>query len=253
MRSEITIRPLRASDGRAVAFTFGRLSMRSRYQRYFSPKPALAARELSIRLGVDHWHHEALIAFSPPPRMPIGIARYVRLDDFDAAEVAVEVVDSWQHRGVGTALIVSLTERARAAGIRRLHMAMLRDNAGARALARKLGPPTGPTPHAVPPRPATVLPAAGNVVELIYSLSEELSPAAGSSGAGESSPPSPSAPTATGVGFGAGSITVSRTSPSPSVLPSPEPEPEPSDVSTWTVEPEGTCERRTKSASGSST
>ena len=80
----ITIRELEPSDRRALAFTFGRLGERSRYQRYLTPKPSLSARELSRLVSVDHWHHEALIAYSPPPRAPIGIARYVRLDEFDA-------------------------------------------------------------------------------------------------------------------------------------------------------------------------
>jgi RimJ/RimL family protein N-acetyltransferase len=237
MGREITIRELAPSDHRAVAFAFARLSERSRYQRFFTTMPDLPARDLARLVDVDYWHHEALIAFSPPPRTPIGIARYVRLADFDAAEVAITVVDGWQRHGVGTALLAALTERARAAGIRRFHMSMLRDNRAARALAGHVGP-------------ATVVAAAGNVVELSYSVAAGSSAPAGSSGPGSSlpSPPSP-APTATGCGFGAGSITVSLTSPSLS-LPSPS-----TDVgqSTTTVEPDGTCERRTKSASGSST
>jgi RimJ/RimL family protein N-acetyltransferase len=237
MRPDITIRELHASDRRAVAFAFRRLGARSRYQRYFSPKAELAPRELTRLVNVDHWHHEALIAFSPPPRAPIGIARYVRLDEFDAAEVAIEVVDAWQQRGVGSALLVALSKRARAAGISHFHMAMLRDNRAARKLANHLGP-------------ATVVAAAGNLVEVSYSVSAGSSVPAGSSGPDSSlpSPPSP-APTATGVGFGAGSITVSLTSASEGgSAPS-----SPAGQSTITVEPDGTWERRTKSASGSST
>jgi RimJ/RimL family protein N-acetyltransferase len=186
----ITIRELVPTDRRALAFTFGRLSPQSRYQRYFGPKAELGPRDLRILLDVDHWHHAALIAFSPPPRAPIGIARYVRLEEFDVAEVAIEVVDSWQHRGVGTALMAALAERASAAGIRHFHVSMLRDNVAARALARKFGPPT---------QPATVIAAAGNVVELDYSVSAGSSVPAGSPGLGSSPPSAPSpAPTATG-------------------------------------------------------
>jgi RimJ/RimL family protein N-acetyltransferase len=156
MGRDITIRELRSSDRRALAYTFGHLSEHSRYQRYFSLKRELTPRELAMLMRVDHWHHEALIAFSPPPRSPIGIARYVRMDEFDVAELAVEVVDGWQRQGVGTALLVALSERARAAGIRRFHVAMLRDNKAARALANHFGP-------------ATAQAAAGNVIELNYS------------------------------------------------------------------------------------
>ena len=136
----ITIRELEPSDRRMVAFTFGRLSERSRFQRFFSAKPMLTPRDMTRLLDVDHWHHEALIAFSPPPRAPIGIARYVRLHEFDAAEVAIEVVDGWQRRGVGTALISALRERAILAGIRHVTVTMLRENRGARVLAAQLGP-----------------------------------------------------------------------------------------------------------------
>jgi len=183
----ITIRELTPSDCHAVAFTFGHLSAQSRYQRYFTPKDALAPRELRLLMAVDHWHHEALIAYSPPPRAPIGIARYVRLEEFDTAELAVEVVDGWQRHGVGTALLEALTERAARAGIARFQAAMLRENRAARALVSHLGP-------------ATVLAAAGNVVELSYSLSGESSAPAGSSEPGSPPASPPSAPTPTGVG-----------------------------------------------------
>jgi len=36
----------------------------------------------------------------------------VRLEEFDVAEVAVEVVHSWQRHGVGTARTEALPERA---------------------------------------------------------------------------------------------------------------------------------------------
>jgi RimJ/RimL family protein N-acetyltransferase len=153
----ITIRTLAPSDEHALAFMFSRLSERSRYQRYFTARPTLSARELRDLLGVDHWHHEALIAFSPPPRAPIGVARYVRLDEFDAAEIAVEIIDEWQHHGVGTVLLAALADRARAAGIRRFHMSMLRDNRAARSLAGHFGP-------------AIVFSSSGNVVQASYAL-----------------------------------------------------------------------------------
>ena len=239
----ITIRELDASDQRKLAFTFGHLSDRSRYQRYLTAKPVLSARDLTLLMNVDHWHHDALIAVSPPPRAPIGIARYVRLDEFDTAEFAIEIVDGWQRRGVGTALMYALRDRAIRAGIHHFTVSMLRDNAGARALAAHLGP-------------LEAAAAAGSLVELRFGLGYSLcgasSEAAGPSSDPDGSPPlspPPSAPTPTGVGAGAGSITVSLTSASAGgSAPS-----SPAGQSTITVEPDGTCERRTKSASGSST
>lgn len=160
----ITIRELLPSDRPAVAFTFRHLGERSRYQRFLTTKPALAPRELDRLLDVDHWHHEALIAYSPSPRAPIGIGRYVRLDDdYEAAEIAIAVVDGWQCRRVGTALLDTLRERALLAGIRHFTASMLRDNAGARALAAHLGP-------------ARPLGGAGsNVIALRFSLERAIS------------------------------------------------------------------------------
>jgi RimJ/RimL family protein N-acetyltransferase len=138
----VVIRELARSDRAAVEFAFGRLGARSREQRFLGFKPALTVRDLEQMTNVDHWHHDALIALSPPPRAPIGIAHYFRLEEFDVAEVAVEVVDSWQRRGVGQAIVSALSERARGAGIRSFVATMLRDNRGANALTRQFGPYT---------------------------------------------------------------------------------------------------------------
>ena len=135
------IRPLSAADRRAIAFSFARLGERSRYQRFLAPVRELTPAQLELMAHVDHWHHEGLIAYSPVPRSPIGLTEYVRLDAFDEAELAVAVVDAWQRRGIGSALATALRERALAAGVRRFNATVFAGNAGALALARKLGRP----------------------------------------------------------------------------------------------------------------
>jgi L-amino acid N-acyltransferase YncA len=51
----------------------------------------------------------------------IGVARYIAPpSDPGAAEVAIEVDDEWQGRGIGRALMSALVDRARAEGIDRL-------------------------------------------------------------------------------------------------------------------------------------
>src|SRR6185437_8992523 len=57
----------------------------------------------------------------------VGVARYVRTGS-DVAEPAVLVVDDWQGRGVGTALLQQLIERAQAEGIRRFEAPILSSN-----------------------------------------------------------------------------------------------------------------------------
>jgi RimJ/RimL family protein N-acetyltransferase len=135
----MTIRPLDRGDRAALAFVFSRLSAQSRYQRFLFPRREPSEAELKQLVAVDHWHAESVIAFEDVPRRPLGTARYVRLDEFDVADIAVEVVDEWQRRGVGGALMRELRTRALRAGIRQFRATMLSDNRGARALARELG------------------------------------------------------------------------------------------------------------------
>lgn len=135
----IVVRQLTDGDRPALAFALRHLGERSRYQRYLTGTPDLAGRELARLLSVDHWHHEVLIALHTPPRIPVGVAEYVRGEDFESAELAVAVADDWQRHGVGVALAQGVAERALAAGIRRLTATLLRDNLAALALLRRLG------------------------------------------------------------------------------------------------------------------
>jgi acetyltransferase len=131
---------LTPSDRRAVAFSMRHLGERSLQQRYLGAVRQVPESELDRLTRLDHWHHEALIAWSPVPRTPIGVAEYVRLTEFDQAEIAVAVVDGWQGRGIGRALMSALQVRALAAGIRNFIATMQSGNRAALAVARELGP-----------------------------------------------------------------------------------------------------------------
>jgi GNAT superfamily N-acetyltransferase len=135
----LLIREVTPADRAAVAFSLEHLGLTSRHQRYLAATPRVWPRELDRLMTVDHWHRETLIAFSLVPRAPVGVAEYVRLESFDVAEVAIAVVDRWQHHGVGRALMDALRERAFAAGIRHFEVTLLRDNKRALALARTVG------------------------------------------------------------------------------------------------------------------
>lgn len=137
--SDVLIRELTASDRAALAFMFRRLGVQSRFQRFLGAGPVLDPAEVNRLTRADHWHHEALIAWSPVPRTPVGVTEYVRLDDFDVAEPAIAVVDGWQRHGIGRELLLALGARAVHAGIRRFAVTTLADNRGALTLAQKLG------------------------------------------------------------------------------------------------------------------
>jgi L-amino acid N-acyltransferase YncA len=119
---------------------FGRLSEASRSHRFLGPKPALSGRDLERLTDVDHVNHEALAAIDGADGSIVGVARYIRsASQPELAEVACEVVDEWQRRGVGRRLAAALLRRARANSIRRLTASACSDNLAALALLRRFG------------------------------------------------------------------------------------------------------------------
>ena len=96
---------------------FERLTPASRYRRFLTPLDHLSDQQLEYLTDVDHHDHEAIAALTPAGE-GIGVARYVRWPEApDSAEVAVAVVDDWQGRGLGSALLEELTDRAGEEGI----------------------------------------------------------------------------------------------------------------------------------------
>jgi len=78
---------------------------------------------------VDHHTHEALVAVDPRSSDGLGVARFIRSpDDPAVAEIAVAVIDDWQGRGLGTALLDGLTARAREEGVERFSAVVLAEN-----------------------------------------------------------------------------------------------------------------------------
>ena len=136
------------SDKDALASGFARLSPESRYRRFFSSLDRLSATDLAYLTEVDHHDHEAVIAFDDDGET-VGVARYVRGEEPDTAEVAVVVVDDWQGKGAGTALLERLTERASENGIERFVALVLQENSEAIELFRSIdAETTGPAADA---------------------------------------------------------------------------------------------------------
>ncbi len=124
----LRVRPLGPADKKLLSDGFDRLSARSRYRRFFRPLDRLSERDLAYLTEIDHHDHEALAALDPETGHLIAVARYVRNSEPDQAEVSVVVGDPWQGRGVATALLERLVERARAAGIAQFVALVMEDN-----------------------------------------------------------------------------------------------------------------------------
>ena len=136
----LRLRRLAGGERRPVLQVFEGLSDRSRRLRFLGPKPVLGERDVDRLVDVGCCGREAVVATDPDTGEAVGIARYVRLGaDPATAEVAFEVVDAWQGRGVGSRLVDELARLAAADGIRRLHATVAPGNEGALALMRKLG------------------------------------------------------------------------------------------------------------------
>ena len=138
--ARVRIRPIRSDDKPRLLDAFERLGPDSRYRRFLGYKKDLSVAELASLTEIDHHDHEALGAVDPKTGDGVGVARYVRLPGRpDVAEAAVTVVDDWQGRGVGGALLARLAARAREEGIREFNATLLTDNRAMLALFRRLG------------------------------------------------------------------------------------------------------------------
>jgi RimJ/RimL family protein N-acetyltransferase len=77
-----------------------------------------------------------LVAYVDGDVKPVGMARLVRVGD--AAEIAFEVADAYQGKGVGSTLAHVLASDARAAGITRLVATVCGDNPPVVSLLRRI-------------------------------------------------------------------------------------------------------------------
>lgn len=136
---DIALRQLRAGERRTVLEVFAGLSAQSRNLRFLGAKPRLNERDLDALVDVGRAGREAVVAVDQETGCSIGIARYVRDADAPEAEVAFEVVDEWQGRGVGRRLVTELASLARSEGILRLRAHVDRSNWPALRLVHGLG------------------------------------------------------------------------------------------------------------------
>jgi GNAT superfamily N-acetyltransferase len=139
-RSEVIVRPLEAEDKPLLLEGFERLGDQSRYQRFLGFKKRLSTDELEFLTRVDHVSHEAIGAIDPATGRGVGVARYVREQPgAPVAEAAVAVVDAWQGRGLGWALLERLAASAREAGITEFSASLLVENRAMLELFARLG------------------------------------------------------------------------------------------------------------------
>ncbi len=140
--TKVHIRPIKPEDEPLLHEAVAAMSERTVYFRFFSPLkriPDALAHRLAV---VDYNDRFALVATTHRPtgnERILGVARYDRVADADVAEVAVAVVDEFQRRGLGGALLAILARVARKHGIKSFSLIVLPENQQMLGLLRKMG------------------------------------------------------------------------------------------------------------------
>lgn len=135
----IALRPLRQGERKPVLDVFAGLSERSRRLRFLGSKPRLPERDVDWLVNVGCCGREAVVATDEATGRTVGLARFVRDADAPEAEIAFEVVDDWQGRGVGRQLLGELKTLALEQGILRFRALIAHGNRPAFALVHGVG------------------------------------------------------------------------------------------------------------------
>ncbi len=135
--------PLLPTDAETLREGFGRLSRDSRRHRFLAALGELDDPMIARLVdSADGVHHIALLLIVLPPQGQEGPAGVAHLrqdpDDPTTADVAVTVVDDWQGRGVGSALVSVLMDR-RPAEVTRISAVVQADNRASLALLARAG------------------------------------------------------------------------------------------------------------------
>ena len=125
----VEIRALRPDDRADLIAAVARSSAQSLYRRFFEIKRHFTEPEIEFFLNVDFVDHVALVAVVEENGRPvvIGGARYVLVQP-GKAEVAFALIDEYQGRGIGPALLRHLAAIARNAGLEELIAEVLPGN-----------------------------------------------------------------------------------------------------------------------------
>jgi RimJ/RimL family protein N-acetyltransferase len=126
--STVHVRPARPSDALAVKLMLTGLSDRSRWLRFFSAFPNLA-QAARWATEVDNDRRYGLVATVERDGRIVGHAGLERESDrLERAEVALEIADALQGKGLGTALLCQLAQAANNIGIQVLDAEVLPEN-----------------------------------------------------------------------------------------------------------------------------
>lgn len=132
----VHLRPINPDDAGSLERFHEGQSAESIYLRYFAPMPRLSARDVYRFTHVDHVDRVAFVCTLGEDI--VGIARYDRIDE-NSAEVAFNVSDAHQGRGLSSVLMEHLAAAARENGIHRFTAEVLPSNRKMLTVFREAG------------------------------------------------------------------------------------------------------------------
>ncbi len=132
----VRLRPITPDDGDRLRRFHAALSAQTIYYRFFSAKPQLTAQDVEYFTNVDHRSRVALVALDRDEI--IGVGRFDALGD-GSAEVAFNIRDAVQGRGLGSILLEHLAAAAREVGVSRFVAEVLPENSRMLATFREAG------------------------------------------------------------------------------------------------------------------
>src|SRR6476620_4678014 len=119
------VRPIAPDDAAGIRHFHSLQSEESIYLRFIAPLRELSARDLHRFTHVDHRDRVALVATLDGEI--IGIGRYDRIDP-TSAEVAFNISDHYQGKGIGSVMLEHLAAIAQELGITRFTAEVLPQN-----------------------------------------------------------------------------------------------------------------------------
>ena len=137
----LVVRFVEPRDAGTLQGYFRSLSVRSRYNRFFSAMSELPHNLLDQFMHVGERDEFSVVVTTEieGSETIVGEARYAFHPETESVEFGLSIDDRWQGQGIGSALLLNLECRAAALGAQRLLGDTLRSNEAMIGLARKSG------------------------------------------------------------------------------------------------------------------
>lgn len=146
--TDVTIRPIRPEDAEIEQAFVRNLSPETKYFRFMQSLNELTPQMLVRFTQIDYDRELALLAVMNDggKELELGVTRYTANPDGVGCEFALVVADAWQARGIGSRLLTTLMEAAKARGYRTIEGEVLENNVHMLELMRSLGFALRPAP-----------------------------------------------------------------------------------------------------------